>query len=379
MMATNPTISADPVLAEAVRRANRAHLFQWITSNIRDPGAPVPVNLDDEVLDMARDLVRRGLDLLTLDVYRAAEQIAWRHWLGIAFDLTSDPQELRELLDVTIRSLNEYVEAAFAGIGARLELEYDELTRERQALRLEVVETVLHAAHVSSADAAQLGYPLDCNHTAVVVWKDNLEGTHRGLDRVAHALCDGVESTQNLIVVASAATRWMWLADVADLSMNHLEEALKHEPAARVAIGTTAAGIGGFRRSHRDALTTQRTLARLQSLHRAAFFTDVRLVALLTQDTEAIEDFVKEVLGDLAAADQSLRSTLLTYINEQCNASRAAKRLYAHRNTVLRRVEQAQELLPHPLTHNAVHVALALEALQWLGSETRIFKAVGRQ
>lgn len=58
---------------------------------------------------------------------------------------------------------------------------------------------------------------------------------------------------------------------------------------------------------------------------------------------------------------------MLTYINEQCSVGRTTKLLYTHRNTLLRRLERAEQLLPRPLEHSSVHVAVALEALQWRG------------
>ena len=56
------TIAADPVLTEATRRSNRANLLHWAAANISHPCAPVPANLSPETLDIARDLIRRGLD-----------------------------------------------------------------------------------------------------------------------------------------------------------------------------------------------------------------------------------------------------------------------------------------------------------------------------
>lgn len=98
-----------------------------------------------------------------------------------------------------------------------------------------------------------------------------------------------------------------------------------------------------------------------------AFFSDVQIVALITQNTQAANEFITSTLGELESAAPELQATLLMFINEQCNASRAAKRLYTHRNTLLRRIEAAQRLLPRPLAHTSVHVAVALEALQWRG------------
>ena len=138
-------------------------------------------------------------------------------------------------------------------------------------------------------------------------------------------------------------------------------------PGVRVAVGSTARGIEGFRRSHLDAVTTQRMLVRLNSTQRVAGFKDVELVCLISQDPDRADEFVKQTLGKLATAGPELRAAVLTFINEQCNASRAAARLYTHRNTLLRRISRAEQLLPRPLDENSVHVAVALDMVRWSG------------
>lgn len=373
-VAANPAIANDPVLAKVVKKANRANLVHWAAANIRDPGAPVPANLGAEPLRMARDLVRRGLDALALDVYRIGEYIAWRLWMHIAFDLTSDPEELRELLDVSAKSVNDFIEATLVGIAAQVQLEHDELNRSSHAERLEVIGLILEGAPMSRDRAeGRLGYPLNRAHTAAIVWSDELDGDHGNLDRAADAFSHAVGPAQQLTVVASAASRWVWLADATNLDVDTIEQAIDqavdNNPGARIAIGTTATGTEGFRRSHLEALTAQRTLARLQSGQRVAFFSDVQMVALVTQNPQAAGEFITSTLGDLEAASTELQTTLLTFIKEQCNASRAAKRLYTHRNTLLRRIESAQRLLPRPLSHTSVEVAVALEALRWRGTK----------
>lgn len=145
-IAANPAIANDPVLAKVVQTANRANLVYWAAANLRDPGARVPANLGTEPLRMARDLVRRGLDTVAFNIYRTGEHIGWRFWMGIAFELTSDPQELRELLDVSARSVNDFIEATLTGIAAQVQSEHDELTRSTHAERLEVVGLILDGA-----------------------------------------------------------------------------------------------------------------------------------------------------------------------------------------------------------------------------------------
>ena len=135
----------------------------------------------------------------------------------------------------------------------------------------------------------------------------------------------------------------------------------------RVAIGPCAEGIDGFRRSHFDAITTQQMMARLQSPQRVAFFADVELVALITGDTDRATEFVHHTLGDLESAGSEVQEYVRVFVDEQCNASRAAARLYTHRNTLLRRLARADELLPRPLAERSVNVAVALEVLRWRG------------
>jgi DNA-binding PucR family transcriptional regulator len=120
----NPIV-ADPVLAAAVRRNNRANLIHWASANVREPGVPVAPNLGPEALAVARDLVRRGLDDTALHGYRVGQNAGWRRWMAMAFELTSDPDELRELLDVTARSIFGFVDATLAAIAEQIEAERD--------------------------------------------------------------------------------------------------------------------------------------------------------------------------------------------------------------------------------------------------------------
>lgn len=226
---------------------------------------------------------------------------------------------------------------------------------------------------------AKLGYPLSRAHTAAIIWSDELDGDHSYLDRAADLFCHAVGSTRPLTVVAGAASRWAWVTDADGLDIDTVQAAVDNAPGARIAIGTTANGVEGFRRSHLEALITQRTLSRLRSTQRVAFFADVKMVALISQNPDAASEFITSTLGDLESASPDLQTALLTFINEQCNASRAAKRLHTHRNTFLRRLESAQRLLPRPLDHTSVHVAVALEALQWRGNKAHALSSPGRR
>ncbi|KZS62052.1 transcriptional regulator [Mycobacterium ostraviense] len=366
-MAANPSIADDPVLAAATRRSIRSSLMHWAAANVSNPGAPVPPNVGPEPLSIARDMARRGLEPFT---FRPALTVGWRLWMDIAFTLASDPDELRELLDVSFRSVSEFIDATAAGIAAQVQQERDELARGTHAERREVTALILDGAPISRQRAeARLGYALNRAHIGAVIWSDQPDGDLSQLDRVADAFGDAAGFARPLTVIASAATRWVWVPESV-LDVELVRRAVEGTPGARIAIGTTAKGIEGFRRSHLEALTTQRMVAGLQSHQRVAFFADVQLIALVTQNREAAEEFIKNTLGDFESAGPELHKTVLTYINEQCSVGRTTKLLYTHRNTLLRRLERAEQLLPRPLEHSSVHVAVALELLQWRGKPT---------
>lgn len=367
-MAANPAIADDPVLAEATRRSIRSSLIHWAAANVSNPGAPVAPNLGPEPLSIARDMVRRGLDPFT---FRIAQTVGWRLWMGVAFGLTSDPDELRELFEVTYRSISEFVEATSAGIAAQMQRERDELARGTHAERREVTALILDGAPISRQRAeVRLGYALNRTHTAAVIWSDKPDGDLNRLDRVVDAFGRAAGFARPLTVIAGAATRWVWVANAANttLDVEQVEQAVRDVPGARIAIGAAATGIEGFRRSHLEALTTQRMVAGLNSRQRVALFADIQLIALIAQNPEATNDFIKNTLGDFESAGAELHKTVLTFVNEQCSIGRTTKVLYTHRNTLLRRLDRAQQLLPRPLDHSSVHVAVALEALQWRGN-----------
>ncbi|MGB3335238.1 MAG: PucR family transcriptional regulator [Mycobacterium sp.] len=362
-------IASDPVLAEGIRRSNRSNLLHWAAANVSHPGEPVPANLATESLLIVRDGFRRGLDeSAVLDAYRVGTNVAWRSWMQTAFTLTNDPDQLRELLDVTSRSLTSFIDATIAGIGEQMQREREALTRGTHAEQRETVALILDGAAITTQRAeSRLGYRLDQSHTAAVIWGDESTTNLSDLDAAAEALMRTHDGQRALSVLASTATRWVWVPGPAGPDLTAVSAAVSSLPGVQIAIGTTAAGLDGFRRSHLDAITAQRMMVRLDSTQRVARFADIELVALISAEPEWADRYITRTLGDFAAADPELQQTVLTFVHQQCNASRAAAHLFIHRNTLLRRIARAEELLPQPLEDSSLYVAVALEALRWRG------------
>lgn len=368
MDALPQALREEPTLAAEVAASTRANLVHWATCTLEEPGKRIPVNLTPEVLGIARDAVRRGADQILLSTYHAGQNVAWRYCMQIAFATSSDPAVLREGLDVAARSIFAYVDDTLAAIRAQMDRERAELTRGTHAERFETVTLILEGAPITSDRAsARLGYDLRRRHTAAVVWSDPSSADHGELSRAAEAVARAAGARRPLTVVASASSLWVWFVTPEDPDVEAARAAVEPVPGVRVALGFPGAGIDGFRRSHLDAVATQRLMSRMPWELRLASFADVQVVALAAQDEERSAEFVARTLGDLASADPELRHTLRVYIREQFSASRAARALFTHRNTVLNRLQRAEQLLPAPLEHRGLEVGLALELVHWLG------------
>jgi DNA-binding PucR family transcriptional regulator len=363
-----PQAALDDQVTAAIRTSNRANLAHWGAANLRAPGARVAPIATDETLEIAREIVRRGLDDTSLEAYRVGQNIAWRRWMQAAFSLCSEPETLQEMLDITARSIFTFVDDTLATIHAAMEQERTQLVSRTHTERLEVVTLILEHAPITAERASRrLRYELSRRHTAAIVWSDRVGPRDPGqLEAAAEALSQAAGSSRGLTVAPTADALWVWLATEAPPDPEQLRDAATPD-GVRIALGTTEPGLDGFRRSHLNALSTQRLMRRMPRQMRVAAFADVQLVALAAHDEERMGEFVGSTLGALTEADPVLAETLRVYIREGFSASRAARALFTHRNTVRDRLRRAEELLPVALAEHGLEVGLALEVLHWLG------------
>jgi len=367
--AADEPLRSEPVLAAEVAASTRANVLHWAAGILNDPAGRVPANLSPEVLGIAREAFRRGIEQTVYSTYHAGQNVVWTYWMRTAFALSSDPAVLRPALAAGSESVAGFVEDMVAALSEQLRRERAQLARSSHERRFEVVSLLLDSAPITTARAsAQLDYDLRRRHTAAALWTDPGRPDQAALAQAADALGPATGARQVLTVIASSSSVWAWLAAAADTGAGAIAAATAAHPAVRIAVGPIGAGVDGFRRSHFDAVATQRLMSRRPDL-RVASFADVQLVALALQDEQRAREFVARTLGKLTDADPELRDTLCVYIGEQFSAARAARALYTHRNTVLNRLQRAERLLPLPLAGHGLEVGVALEIAQWLGTQ----------
>jgi DNA-binding PucR family transcriptional regulator len=374
IFATSPVLGGDATLEAETIASSRANMLRWLGAMASHPGRPVSEDVPPEALDLARSLVRRGIELdALLHAYRRGQNVAWRRWMEAAAVTVPDGPELIELLDVSSELMFGFVDQVIGGVLAQVQREREELLGGALAHKTATVRLILDGAPVDRERASQgLGYELERRHTAVVLWAEPPGLVQGALERAATALARAAGAGRPLMLPAGTSAMWAWLGSDEDPDPRALRAAMAGaEPNVRAVTGPTRRGMTGFRRSHAAAIAAQRLVAGGDG-ERLTTHREVEVVALAGQDAEQVAEFVSSVLGPLAAAGDPtavrLRETVRVYLEEGEHGPRTAERLNTHRNTVLHRVARAEELLGHPIADRRLAVALALELTARLGS-----------
>jgi DNA-binding PucR family transcriptional regulator len=233
----------------------------------------------------------------------------------------------------------------------------------------------INPADLDTSESA-LGYRLRATHLGVVAWLSGDGDTAKcmaELERLVTAAARRLKASgRPLFVPRDEALAWIWLSLAQDARINRESlEAAFHDRvrSVRVAVGEPAAGLDGFRRTHRQALQTQNLALIATPGCRITAFAEVGALALICSDRDTARSWVLATLNDLAIDDEPharLRETLQLYLTTG-SYTVTAERMLLHKNTVQYRVGKAEHALGAPIGERRADVELALRACHHLG------------
>ncbi|WP_260473974.1 CdaR family transcriptional regulator [Streptomyces sp. WAC 04229] len=348
---------ADASLVEEDLALNRSDLVQWLTANVQQPGRRVEPYVGSRTTAYINDLVSRGIEPDFAVAWRVALGIGWRGWLEECVADCADSDLLVGVLDVTGKSLVQY---ALDSVAALRQAGLAAAMGNTDAEGIALIQLIAGGAPMAEDLAERrLRHRMARWHVGLVLWIDDPQQAD-ALDVAIAAVRSVAGGRSALVARASATSRWIWLSEEVVPDLHHVEKDLAATDEVRAAVGRPGRGLEGFRSSHQDALAAQALVIRLGSDRRFTPYADVELIDALTKDRSGARRFVINTLGPLTEADTALRQALLTYVQCGFNTTRAAANLYAHRNTVERRVSRANDLSAVKVEDNPTHVAAAL-------------------
>ena len=362
-----PEFGADAAIAAELTATNRGN-WQRFLAVARQAQSPLSDAVPPEALDAARTVVRRGIDLDRIyEGYRRGHAGGVERWLACAYEIVEPGPELIGVTELSLSLAFRFIDQTLGRVLAEAQREREEVIGGALARRTETIRLILDGAPIDpTAASRRLGYELDRRHTAVVVWAESAVAPHGALESAAVLLAQAAGSQRPLTLPAGTTTLWAWIGTPGEPAIEDLRSAVGRSPdEVRAAVGPTRRGIEGFRASHEAALTGRcRLLLGNPASGRFGSYRELEVTALAAHDPRAASEFVAATLGPLAEDSPSaarLRETLRVYLEEADNAPRAAARLYTHRNTVLKRIARATELLGYAPGERRLAVELALE------------------
>jgi DNA-binding PucR family transcriptional regulator len=323
-----------------------------------------------EALEFLRGNVRRGIPLpALLRSYRLGHAWLWKRWSQELQERVEDSGELAAGQDQSSAFMFAYVDKVSDVLVEEFGTERERMMRSALQLRAETVRAILAGEPVDEEVASRrLGYELRRHHVALRIASAGTEV--RGLERAVAEATAALGQGKPLVVASGAARFDAWWGSFDAPATDPLER-YEPPPGVCVAFGRPGEGIHGFRSSHAEALQA----ARIGSLvpdggAAVTSYAEVELVTLLAGDLPRARAFVAWQLGPLASTDEAaerLRDTVLAFAASGGSATRVAKELYVHQNTVAYRVKRAEELLGRKVSERPVELTCALTLADVLG------------
>jgi DNA-binding PucR family transcriptional regulator len=357
-----PEIGADAALRRdldaSTHDVTRAFLI-WVRSGSSATLEPPPASRD-----LGRTLAQRRQDVrVLLRVYRVGQRVFWREFMGVVGQEIADADLRMAVLDFLWDRLSRSLEHIIEQVVAAYAEEERRQLRGALTRRVEATHAILRGDAVDVDTAStRLAHNLHRYQTGLVLWAT--DGTDDpdpigSLEALAEKAAAAVDAAHPLTVQSGARTLWAWLATGPDPDLRAIPSA----PGLRVAVGVPAPGVAGFRESHREAVLAQGLMAETGAGGQVTLYRDVEVVCCLSADPTAMRAMVARELAGLTRPDAvtaRLRETVAAYYAAGGSARAAADALGLHKNTVLYRLRQAEELLGHGIDERRLPLELAL-------------------
>jgi DNA-binding phage protein len=204
-------------------------------------------------------------------------------------------------------------------------------------------------------DPSSLGYEFESHHHAVIVRGHEGAALIRRLG-TAH-------ERRQLTVTGGPGLIWGWLGSGEPLDTSALAAQATRlaDGGTTVAVGEPAAGLAGWRLTHRQARAAMAVAMRRGD--RVVRYADVQLLASMLQDellARSLNAIYLEPLAEERDGGEAVRCALRAYFRAGRNVSSAAAALGVNRQTVAKRLRVVEERLGDALVNRAADLEAAL-------------------
>jgi hypothetical protein len=348
-----------------------------IFDRIIEGAAPAEYRLAPEAISYMQEIAQQGHPMdVVFEIGQFGQSYLLRNWFGYLYD--GSPNR-----DLILGAVGYCQQFTYSWIDQLCRQWKDTFLAERgrlvdvcDSLRAATVRRILTGGDGDIVSAGQeIRFDLAGQHRAFVLWADHPSPDARiALRRHANLVAEVLDDGEPLIIPWGDGVVAGWAPGQGSLPKAKLRALLASQPgpAIRAAFGSVQPGLDGFRRSHQEALEARRVAGISSRPGPVHEYRSLVLTALATSDLNQARRFVAEELGPLGARDDAtvrIAATLKVWFEELGNTSQAARRLGIHKNTVLYRIQRAEQLLGRPIGERALELQIALTLARTLGDE----------
>jgi hypothetical protein len=224
------------------------------------------------------------------------------------------------------------------------------------------IESLVSGQPIDAETQRWLGVPLDDWHIGCVIGA--LPGAaldNRLVDRFAASFARAIRMDTTTRYESANGVVWLWCTGSRRPDIP-AADSLGTPASLVVGYGRPHMGSKGFRRTHLEAGDAHR-IAQAHGEARTVSFTDVALVATLSNDAERAAWFVADELGELNGSESDLtelRDTLQAFYAARMRVAPTAEQLFVHRNTLISRLTRIERLLGHSVAERTAETQAAL-------------------
>ena len=351
-----PTLVRDDMTTELGLSSSRALMLEF-AATLREGDLRSAFRAPASALGFARHLARSGASLAgLLRSYRLGQELLFDRAASLA-----DAQDTEGLRRVGLLAF-KFVDAVANEVTDAFERERESSLRSAQLRRERVMERLM-SGEVVTRDRAEtdLGWRLGGAQVAVVAWATSGNVDVEAVTSAVRVVLAWLGDGRTLVMPGAAGDVHAWTVPVSSDIRTPPDAVIRALESAhvRVAIGEPGRDLVGFLNTRRQADAARRVGRYLAEP--VVRYADVALVHVLLADPLAAQSFARNELGRLARPEHAdLRRTVLTYLEAGRDTTACAEALGFHRNTVMRRIRRAEELVGHRLRERSTELAAAL-------------------
>lgn len=337
-------------------RMNKLALMHFLTSLISNPTSLVEPYVTNEIIN--NKLYSPLMDQLHLFANKENE-LSLIYWFGQIRLNFPDVELSYEIVSLSIKIFYEFINANVSKTRSIFNLNQQSMIRK---INIEsIIQSILFDENYFFEKNKLFNYEMNKPHLCIMAWNKNNE--LKNLNEALKKISSIYKDESKIIVDLKNSISCLWInTNEIKFDLESVNTFLKKEDIYAV-YSKNNTGILEFKKSYSNCFKFKSFFQNKNLIENFYSFNSFNLFLTCLDQKEPVRDFILEHLGKEIVKEQDLIRTLNMYIECGLNYSKTSEKVHTHRNTIIWRINKANQILPKPIEHNLKNIVIALSLL----------------